>query len=143
VWINQRGRGKNKELHLSSFFFGWSVVYYFGKPKGKKVESADDWRRPSRRERRVPAKAPRTKAKAEQDYREAVRLYKAKDYEDAWRRAAAVLKTDRRHWRAWALVGNCQYATGDTAGALKSYRQSLKINPDNPKLRHWVDQISK
>ncbi len=57
--------------------------------------------------------------------------------------AAAAIKANPRHWRAWSLVGNCQYATGDTEGSLKSYRQSLKINPDNPKLKAWVGQISK
>ena len=84
-----------------------------------------------------------TKVTADKAYAEAVRLYSAGDYDGAWRQAAAVLQADPDHWKAWQMMGNCQYAKGDKAGALVSYRESLRIQPDNPRLKAWVDQISK
>ena len=49
---------------------------------------------------------------------------------------------DANHWQAWQMVGNCQYELGDKAGALVSYQRSLDINPDNPTLKQWADQLA-
>lgn len=79
---------------------------------------------------------------ANKEYQLAVELYKAKDYDGAWRKAYAVLEADPQHWQSWSLIGNCQYSKSDREGALVSYQQSLKINPDNHTLELWVKKLT-
>jgi len=77
-------------------------------------------------------------------YQEAVHLYKVKDYDGALRKAAAIYQDDPQHrdWRVESLKGNCLYMKGDADGALVYYRYSLLINPNNPKLKAWIEQVS-
>lgn len=89
------------------------------------------------------ASAVAAEAPADARYREATTLYAAKDYAGAWGRAAEAIKLDPRHWKAWALIGNCQLARGDPAGARKSYQASLAINPDNAPLKGWLEKNGK
>jgi tetratricopeptide (TPR) repeat protein len=77
------------------------------------------------------------------EYQVCVQLYNAKDIDGAWRRAAAALNANPRHWQSWQMIGNCQYAKGDKQGALSSYRYALQLNPDNPSLKTFVDQLAK
>lgn len=76
-------------------------------------------------------------------YQEAAELYKAKDYDGAQTKVEGILRQDPENWKAWALLGNCQYAKGDRTGALASFDRSLQINPDNPRLKAWVDNLRK
>jgi Flp pilus assembly protein TadD len=82
-------------------------------------------------------------ANPDAEYQAAEQLYRAGDYDGAWRRSAAALQVNPRHWQSWQMIGNCQYAKGDKAGAITSYGYSLQLNPDNPSLKAWLDQISK
>lgn len=91
----------------------------------------------------TPAPETTTQAKsAESEYTAGAALLAAGDPDGAWRKAAAALAIDPKHWQSWQLIGNCQYAKGDTKGALTSFRQSLALNPDNPRLRAFVDQLA-
>jgi len=74
-------------------------------------------------------------------YEEALAAYNAGDYTGAWRRLEAFLKANPSSWEGWQLLGNCQYAYGDRAGALKSYEYSLQLNPDNAQLKAWAEQV--
>lgn len=78
---------------------------------------------------------------AEDEYRAARALYDRGDYAGAAARARAAVRADPGHWQAWQILGNCQYAKGDQAGAITSYQQSLQVNPDNPGLLVWVKQL--
>jgi len=73
----------------------------------------------------------------------AIALYTAGDADGAWRAAAAILTADRTNWEAWQLVGNCQLAKGDKASALVSYRESLRLHPDNPQLKAFADSLAR
>ncbi|MEK7476010.1 MAG: tetratricopeptide repeat protein [Candidatus Coatesbacteria bacterium] len=73
----------------------------------------------------------------------ATALYVAGDIDGAWRKGSAVLTADRTNWEAWQLVGNCQLAKGDKSAALVSYRESLRLHPDNPPLKAYVDQLAR
>jgi len=77
------------------------------------------------------------------EYESAVADYNAGDYAGCRQKASAILQAQPAHWQSWALIGNCQYKQGDTAGAMASYKRSLEINPDNAQLKAWLDQISK
>lgn len=79
--------------------------------------------------------------RADAEYRGAVSLYNAGDYDGAWRKAYAALQAHPQHWQSWMMIGNCQYAKGDRQGALVSYQRSLAIHPDNPRLKAWVEQL--
>ncbi len=81
-------------------------------------------------------------ATAESEYRAGSALFNAGDIDGAWRKAAAALAFDPRHAASWQLVGNCQYAKGDTSGALASFRQALTLNPDNPQLKAFVGRLA-
>jgi hypothetical protein len=74
-------------------------------------------------------------------YAEAAALYAAGNYDASWQKAYAALQVNPQHWQSWHMIGNCQYAKGDKAGAIQSYNQSLAINPDNPSLRAWVQTL--
>jgi tetratricopeptide (TPR) repeat protein len=120
---------------------GVSTIEEKGKPAGESGEKP-----PAHLAAQVPSKtAPQPDADADADaaYRASVSLFSAGDYDGAWRKAASVLEANRQHWQAWQMVGNCQYAKGDKAGAIVSYRYSLALNPNNPALKSWLDQISK
>jgi hypothetical protein len=39
------------------------------------------------------------------------------------------------------MIGNCQYAKGDRASALQSWRRALAIHPDNPGLKAFVESL--
>ena len=77
-----------------------------------------------------------------QMYQAASAMYSAGDYDGAWRKSVEILNADPTHWQAWQLVGNCQYAKGDKAGALTSYRESLRLHPDNPGLKTFADGLA-
>jgi len=91
-------------------------------------------------ESQSPAVAPHSDP-ADALYAEAASLYGAGNYDGSWQKAYAALQANPRHWQSWQMIGNCQYAKGDRAGALQSYNQSLAINPDNPSLRAFVQTL--
>ncbi len=82
-------------------------------------------------------------SKADAEYQAAVILYNAEDYDGAWRKAYTALQANPQHWQSLAMIGNCQYSKGDRQGALVSYQHSLTINPNNPTLKIWVEQLKK
>ena len=82
-------------------------------------------------------------SRADAEYQAGVVLYKARDYDGAWRKAYAALQANPKHWQSWAMIGNCQYAKGDRQSALASYQRSLAIYPDNPQLKAWVEKLKK
>lgn len=74
-------------------------------------------------------------------YREALRRYAARDFDGAWAKAYEALQSDPGRWDAWQMIGNCQDAKGDRAGALISFRRALELNPDAVRLKAYVDSL--
>jgi tetratricopeptide (TPR) repeat protein len=89
------------------------------------------------------SRAPASAATADSLYQESAALYAAGNYAASWGKAAAALNLDPRHWQSWQMIGNCQYALGDKAGAMASYQNSLQLNPGNTALKTWLDQQPK
>lgn len=75
------------------------------------------------------------------EYQEARRLYESGNYGDAQKAAGELTRATPGFWEAWQLMGNCQYARGDRAGALISYKLALAINPGNKGLEDWVRKL--
>lgn len=74
-------------------------------------------------------------------YLDAMELYGKGDYKGALALAGKVTTERPGAWRSWQLMGSCQYALGDRAAALSSYKYSLAINPNNPGLQSWVAKL--
>jgi tetratricopeptide (TPR) repeat protein len=74
-------------------------------------------------------------------YREGLTLYGERRYAEAAAKAEAVVAADPNYWEGWQLLGNCRFSMNDRAGALAAYGKSLELNPDNPSLKAFVDQL--
>jgi len=85
-----------------------------------------------------PAGRSGTERKTSAIYAEALKLADAGDCRAALERLRALFDLDARHWQGWQLAGNCLLAEGQRALALKAYRCSLKLHPDNPALKAWL-----
>jgi len=79
--------------------------------------------------------------KAAAEYQESISLYNSASYDGALAKAESAVKLNPGLWQAWQLAGNCRYAKGDTAGAVSAFDQALLVNPDNPQLKTFVDQV--
>ncbi len=44
-------------------------------------------------------------------------------------------------WQNFAYLGQCLHAEGNTIGAIKAYKQALKLNPDQPELKMLLQQL--
>jgi len=73
-------------------------------------------------------------------YMRAKELLKEGDFTEAEKSARAWLETNPEDWRGWQLLGNIQVELGAYGKALKSYKKSLNLHPDNDTLRHYVNQ---
>jgi len=78
---------------------------------------------------------------AGKEYLAATGAYSASEYDSAVIHAEAATRIDPSHWQAWQVLGHARYARGDKKGALEAYHRAISINPDNPQLKAWVDQI--
>jgi tetratricopeptide (TPR) repeat protein len=65
-------------------------------------------------------------------------LYKAHDYDKAQQGYTNSLKLDNTNAGAYQGLGNCMLAKGDKASAIKYYKYSLQLNPNNTALANWV-----
>jgi len=124
-------------VDYSSLFGGYgeiphsmSLSYSFGATPLKKTEEPP-----------LPEAAAVAEFDAEKEYRAAIELYTAGQYAAARLRAEAVVREEPGHWEAWHLIGNCLYSVGNRAAAVAAYRESLKINPDNPGLKSWMERV--
>lgn len=52
------------------------------------------------------------------------------------------LQDDHDNWQAYQLLGYCDYLLNRDADAVSECQASLKINGDNPRLRHFTDWLS-
>ncbi len=86
--------------------------------------------------------APSAASAAGPAYAEAVRLYAARDYRNAWAKSAEALRADSNHWQSWQVLGSCQYALADRAGARQSFEYCLRLNPNNPPVRLLLDSLT-
>jgi len=76
-------------------------------------------------------------------YQEAVTAYNSGDYSTAIARAEAAVQANPGLWQAWQVDGNARLALGDKTGALTVYKYALGIEPNNPSLASYVEQLEK
>ncbi len=74
-------------------------------------------------------------------YQAGLRLYNQHQYAEAERYFRAAIQEDSNNWQAYQGLGLCEYAQGDRDGAKKAFDASLKINPDNPQLARFDENL--
>src|SRR6476646_9183922 len=84
----------------------------------------------------------RASPQADALYQSAVAKEAAKDHAGAIKDAEAAAAADPALWQAWQVDGNARIALGDQAGAIACYRNALQVNPNNPSLKAYVDQLA-
>ena len=82
-------------------------------------------------------------AGAQDEYQIGLTLYKQGHYAQAVSHFQSAVQTDPSYWQAFQLLGQSQYQSGDKAGALNTFDQSLKLHPDNPSLRNFTERLRK
>lgn len=78
---------------------------------------------------------------AQDAYPQALAQYEARHYVESIQLSEAAATADPTLWQAWQLDGNARSALGDTAGALVAYHRAMRINPDNPELKAYVEAL--
>lgn len=64
--------------------------------------------------------------------------YKSKNYKEALEAFnKALLEGD--DYKTYNKIGNCYYYLGEKENAIKAYEKSLKLNPENKKLKEWLN----
>jgi len=117
-------------------FVAGSVVVGLG--PGARADVDADWKSGVGAAAAQPANRARSDEKTRAIYAQALKLADAGDFKAALERLRALFDLDARHWQGWQLAGNCLLAEGQRALALKAYRCSLKLHPDNPALKAWL-----
>lgn len=69
-------------------------------------------------------------------------LYQAQRYREAMASFQQVTAQNPLNAKAVQYIGNCQYALGDRAAALASYKQALQLSPGNQALSDFINRLS-
>ncbi|HTC19809.1 MAG TPA: tetratricopeptide repeat protein [bacterium] len=75
-----------------------------------------------------------SKVSPEGDYKKGLDLYGQGRYEDALVRFQLAIDENWTFWQSYQMVGYCYFELREKESALRAFEQSLKINPQNPKL---------
>jgi hypothetical protein len=70
------------------------------------------------------------------------KLYGQGNYDMSIKYYKAAIQVDPQNWKAYQALGSCEYRLGQKDEAIRDYNQSLAINPNNPGLQDFVNQIS-
>ncbi len=68
------------------------------------------------------------------DYKMGLSLYLKGNYEKALVRFEQAIDNNFDFWQSYQMVGYCYFELRDKEEALKAFEESLRINPNNPKL---------
>ena len=71
----------------------------------------------------------------------AISLHDAGEYEKALEILAEVVEIDPENALAYRIQGNCYYTLGDHDAARQAYERSLQLNPEDTKLRDFLQGL--
>ena len=63
-----------------------------------------------------------------------------RNYDAAIRACKDALQLDPNNALAWTRLGSAYFASGDKTNAANAYKNALKLNPEDSKLRQFVTQ---
>jgi hypothetical protein len=70
------------------------------------------------------------------------KLYAQGSYDTSIKYYKAAVQVDPQNWKAYQALGSCEYHLGQKDQAIQDFNQSLALNPNNPPLQNFVNQIS-
>jgi len=74
-------------------------------------------------------------------YQAGLSLYQQKNYPQAVSYFKAAIQMDPGNWQAFQVLGYCDYAVNDIPDAESAFDQSLKLNPNNPGLQSFDNNL--
>jgi tetratricopeptide (TPR) repeat protein len=80
-------------------------------------------------------------ATANDDYAGGNQLYQQGQYDQAIHSFQAAIQANPNYWQAYQVLGYCYYAQKNNLQALQAMDQSLQINPNNPPLQQFDNQV--
>jgi tetratricopeptide (TPR) repeat protein len=78
---------------------------------------------------------------AEEFYSAGLTLFQQKDYPKALQYFQEVVKEKPEMWQAYQYIGESYYQMANVTAALMAMQASLKLHPDNPGLRQFVEKV--
>jgi tetratricopeptide (TPR) repeat protein len=70
------------------------------------------------------------------------KLYVQGNYDLCIKYYKAAIQVDPQNWKAYQALGSCEYHLGQKDQSIQDFNQSLALNPNNPPLQNFVNQIS-
>jgi len=78
---------------------------------------------------------------SEEYYAAGLRLFKDQDYEKSIKYFQAALEQKSDYWQAYQYLGEAYYMTANRTEAVAAMERSLRLHPDNPELRRFVERV--
>jgi tetratricopeptide (TPR) repeat protein len=78
---------------------------------------------------------------SEEYYAAGLRLFKDQDYEKSIKYFQAALEQKSDYWQAYQYLGEAYYMTANRTEAVAAMEKSLRLHPDNPELRRFVERV--
>ncbi|HEY5037938.1 MAG TPA: tetratricopeptide repeat protein [bacterium] len=79
----------------------------------------------------------------EEFYSAGLTLFQQKDYPKALQYFQEAVKERPGMWQAYQYIGESYYQMANVTAALMAMQESLKLHPDNPGLRQFVEKVKK
>jgi len=78
--------------------------------------------------------------RAFEHFNKGVEYYRDGEYKRAIVEFEESLRYNPHIWQTYQYLGSAFFAIGDEENGLKNYEKSLELNPDNERLREWVER---
>jgi tetratricopeptide (TPR) repeat protein len=78
---------------------------------------------------------------AEDYYNAGIGLFQQKDYDRAIQYFHAAIQEKSDFWQAYQFLGEAYYQASNRTEAVVAIQQSLKLHPDNPELKKFLNMV--
>jgi tetratricopeptide (TPR) repeat protein len=78
---------------------------------------------------------------AEDYYNAGIGLFQQKDYDKAIQYFHAAIQEKSDFWQAYQFLGEAYYQASNRTEAVVAIQQSLKLHPNNPELKKFLDMV--
>ncbi len=78
---------------------------------------------------------------ADEDYNTGLQFYQQGQIDKAIQYCQSAVQADPNHWQSYQILGYCYYTEKNNTLALQNLDRSLQLNPNNPALQKFDDQV--
>ncbi len=78
---------------------------------------------------------------ADEDYNTGLQFYQQGQIDKAIQYCQLAVQADPNHWQSYQILGYCYYTEKNNTLALQNLDRSLQLNPNNPALQKFDDQV--